>query len=553
MIRAFVCITVTAVLSVAAFGQSTETPATFEVADVHLSPRSTNLVMRTSVRTGRYELHNASMVDLIRTAYNVDADKVLGGPTWLEYDRFDVLAKIPPKAPPQDALRLMLQALLEDRFKLVVHRDTQPVIGQVLTVGKGKPKIKESGGTGETGCKQQQQPAPTPVPGVPNIPMVGYSCHNITMEAFAAELKRMAPAVVRNAVVDLTGLKGSWDFDIKFTQPAIIVLIAGAETITVPDAIDKQLGLKLEEQKIPTPVIVVDKVNEKPADNPPDLAAKFPPLPPAEFEVADIKPSAPITPATIASAGQVGFFPGGRVNLPRFPLMLAVQWGWNLVSNDDIVGAPKWLTSTNFDIIAKAPAEEAPVTGNAPLQDLGPMLKALLIDRFKMKAHFEDRPVNAYTLVAAKPKLKKADPAGRTGCKTANAPAASASSTPFGGINLPGRVVTCQNITMAQFADQLRVIASNYVHYPVLDGTSLEGAWDFSFTYSLINPNQLAGVRGAPPPGAGPAAPAALDPVGGGASLFDAVEKQLGLKLEMQKRSYPVLVIDHMEEKPTEN
>jgi uncharacterized protein (TIGR03435 family) len=160
--------------------------------------------------------------------------------------------------------------------------------------------------------------------------------------------------------------------------------------------------------------------------------------------------------------------------------------------------------------------------------------------------------VNAYTLVQAKPKLKKADPERRTGCKTANAPARSNTGTPFGGIGLPSRLVTCQNITMAQFADQLQILATNYVHYPVLDGTSLEGAWDFSFTYSPIPAAQLAGVRGAPPPGAGAGAIAASDPVGG-TSLFDAVEKQLGLKLEMQKRSYPVFVIDHIEEKPTEN
>ena len=79
--------------------------------------------MRTSIRSGRYELHNATIVDLIRTAYGIDADKVLGGPTWLEYDRFDVLAKIPAKVPPPDALKQMLQSLLADRFKLVVHKD----------------------------------------------------------------------------------------------------------------------------------------------------------------------------------------------------------------------------------------------------------------------------------------------------------------------------------------------------------------------------------------------------------------------------------------------
>jgi uncharacterized protein (TIGR03435 family) len=147
-------------------------------------------------------------------------------------------------------------------------------------------------------------------------------------------------------------------------------------------------------------------------------------------------------------------------------------------------------------------------------------------------------------------KLKNADPTGRTGCKTANATSGTATATPFGGLNLPGRTVTCLNMTMAQFADQLQTLAGNYVHYPVTDSTGLEGAWDFSFTYSPINPIQLAGLRGAPPPGV--TDPGASDPVGG-TSLMDAVEKQLGLKLEMQKRLHPVLVIDHMEQKPTDN
>ena len=105
---------------------------------------------------------------------------------------------------------------------------------------------------------------------------------------------------------------------------------------------------------------------------------------------------------------------------------------------------------------------------------------------------------------------------------------------------------------MAQFAEQLQTFAQNVVHYPVSDGTGLDGVWDFSFTYSPVILNQIAGARGAPPPGATPDAPGAVDP-SGGTTLFDAVDKQLGLKLEMQKHPYPVLVIDHIEEKPTEN
>lgn len=557
--RAFAWLSLTAVLAIAAFGQSTETPAAFEIADIHTAVRANPLFMRTTTRPGRYEIHYATMLDLIRTAYGFDADKIVGGPNWLEYDRFDVIAQAPPKMPDADTLKLMLQSLLADRFKLAVHKDTQPFTGLVLSPGKGKHKLKEADGKGETGCKLQPQTSSQVLVngnGL-NVPTRSYSCHNITMEKFAEELRGMAPGDVTNAVVDSTGLKGSWDFDLKWQQRAILQILAvSADVVTLPDAIDRQLGLRLEEQKIPTAVLVVDKVNEKPTDNAADIAVKLPPPPPVEFEVVDIKPSVPLNQGNvqqvIAAAGRAGFFPGGRVNLPRLNVRTAILYGWNLVSVDDIANPPSWFTtdSANFDIVAKAPAEVSPVSGNAPIQDLGPMLKAMLIDRFKMKAHFEDRPVNAYTLLAPKPKLKKADPTRRTGCKTTNA-----NSTPFGGagvIGLPNRIVTCQNITMAQFVDQLLILAQNYVRYPVTDGTGLEGSWDFTFTYSPIILNQIAGPRGAPP-GLGPDAPAAADPTGGGTTLFDAVDKQLGLKLEMQKHPYPILVIDHIEEKPTEN
>jgi uncharacterized protein (TIGR03435 family) len=442
----------------------------------------------------------------------------------------------------------MLQALLEDRFKLTVHKDTQSIAGFALAAGKGKPRLKESASSDKPGCRRQAQGQITSVEGQIRLPMSSVSCHNMTMEGFAAELRGMDPTYFTNAVVDSTGLKGFWDFDLKWAIKGSLRL-AGPDAVTISEAVDKQLGLKIEEQKIPTPVIVVDQVNRKPTDNPPDVNTRVPGLPPAEFEVADVKPTVPGS--RPSGPIMLGIQPGGRVNLPGFPLALAIQIAWNLSGNlADIPGAPKWLTSTNFDIIAKAPSEYVPSSGAGGGPDeMGPMLQALLKDRFKMKVHYEDQLVTAYTLVAAKPKLKKADPASRIGCKTGNAPNAVAA----GPLPLPARLVTCQNITMAQFVDQLQTLAgSTYIRYPVLDATGIEGAWDFSFTFSPINPAQIAGARGAPPTGGAPAEIGAADPVGG-VTLFDAVEKQLGLKLEAQKRTYPVFVIDHIDEKPTEN
>jgi len=555
MMRAFASLSLAALLCNAAFGQSTEPQNTFDIADVHASARSTITVMRPGTgRAGRYELKNATMLDLIRTAYTIDADKVIGGPNWLEYDRFDVIAKAAPNTPPETQ-KLMLQSLLADRFKLVVHQDSKPMTAFVLTMGKGKPKLKEADpNSGKTGC--QPQPVTTPLTastaGGIVVPSQMFSCHNITMKAFAEALRGLAGAYLTNTVTDSTGLQGSWDFDIKWSNKALMQL-TGADGITVFDAIDKQLGLKLEEQKASTPVIVVDSANEKPTANLPAVATALPPPPPLEFEVADVKPSAPQTPGALPSA--IGFKPGGRVDLPRFPMRLWIQLAFSTNANVEIVGLPKWVDSANFDIIAKAPA--AAGQANLGSEEMGIMMRALLEDRFKMKAHYEDRPLAAYTLTAVKPKLKKADPANRTGCKTSTQTTPGTTSTPFGPL-LAGRVVTCQNISMAQFADQLSIFGSTYVRYPALNATELEGAWDFSFTYSPINPAQLgnlvvAGQRGDGPvlPGAG-GGPGASDPTGG-VTLFDAVEKQLGLKLEMTKRPYPVLVVDHIEEKPADN
>ena len=214
------------------------------------------------------------------------------------------------------------------------------------------------------------------------------------METFAADLKRLSNGYVTNAVLDQTGLKGSWDFELRFTQRALLGLAAsmdGASATSLSDAIDKQLGLKLEERDIPTPVLVVEQVNAKPTANSPDVAAKLPPPPPMEFEVADIKPVDPNARRT--GAPQI-VSPGGRVNLTGIPLKLVIMLAWSLptIQNDQIIGAPKWLDSASFDIIGKLPSDLAPANGaTVPLQDLGPALQALLIDRFKMKVHFEDR------------------------------------------------------------------------------------------------------------------------------------------------------------------
>jgi uncharacterized protein (TIGR03435 family) len=572
--RLFAGITFIALLSSLAFSQapgtqSADTTPTFEIADVHVSPHVLTPNMTGGIlRAGRYDIHQATMLDLIRTAYGVDADKVLSGPSWLESDRFDALAKAPPSTTPETA-KLMLQALLAERFKLVVHKDSHPLPGFALTVGKGgPPKLKEADGSGDTGCKftvsptaaeanARQQAAiqsggqPTPI-----VPTYLYDCHNMTMTAFAEGMHTMLAAqnyFDTGLVVDQTGLKGAWDFNFKYgpkvTGGIIALLTPGLESISIFDAMDKQLGLKLDATKVPTPVVIIDSVNRKPSDNPPGVTTALPVIP-TEFEVADLRLSDPAAPP----ATNAGFQPSGRVDLRNYPLTGLISLALNVNGPDAIVGMPKSLASVRVDLIAKMP-------GNGPggpnqgidLDFFRPALKALLEERFKLKTHAEERPGDAYTLTTGKPKLQKtADPLMRTGCKEGPGPDGK---DPRVANPLLSRLITCQNMTMAQLAEALPRLAGGYVHSEVIDATGLTDAYDFTLSFSA---NGLAQVvaqiqsGGAAAQAGGGAAPAASDP-GGGLSLPDAVSKQLGLKLETQKRPLPVIVIDHIEEKPADN
>ncbi len=169
------------------------------------------------------------------------------------------------------------------------------------------------------------------------------------------------------------------------------------------------------------------------------------------------------------------------------------------------------------------------------------MLRALIEERCKMKYHLETRPVTAYHLVAAGPKLAPADPKARTRCDEGPGPDGKDPRLANPVVN---RLLTCQNMTMAQFGVLLQTLARDYIYSPVLDDTGLKGSYNFTLSFSSNFFLEFSGPVGAPRPDG--AQQAAVP--NGAISLTDAVRNQLGLKLEKQKRSMPVLVIDHIEE-----
>jgi uncharacterized protein (TIGR03435 family) len=476
------------------------------------------------LRGERYDLHNATLLDLIALAYSIEPDTVVGGPIWLELDRFDMAAKA-PRGTSQANVRLMLRFLLADRFKLVVHNDQRPLPGFALTLAKGNHKLKESSADPPKGC--QDVPGPSTSNGTPFNAVV---CQGVTMERFAALLRNYANTDLTGPVVDVTGLKGNWDFELKWTGRSGMTR-AGSEGISIYDAIQSQLGLALESRNVPMPVLVIDSVERKPTPNPPGTDEKLPALPSTKFELSTVRPSAP---NTTPSSPRMN---AGQLVIRAAPLSQMIEFGWDLLNSSFIADPPSFLSSVRYDFTAKAFSENGAnlVVDN---DDLRRMVQALVQERFNLKVHFEPRDVQTYTLRVDKSKLKPADPANRASCKEAPLPGAK---DPRLATPVRNRLLTCLNSTVAEFAENLQAHAYGYFNAPVSDSTGLEGRYDISVSFSG---NNLVRDATAPSNAAEPSAVI---------SLFDAVNSQLGLKVEKQLKKMPVLVIDHIDERPSEN
>jgi len=183
----------------------------------------------------------------IKWSYGVQQSQI-SGPAWIQSDHFDIDAKA--DEPATDAqMKLMLQALLADRFKLTFHRENREVRGYAMTVGKGGTKLHPAVGDG---VMQRENSAN------------GTVARNITLQEFADFIAGPLEA----PVVNKTGLEGKYDLTLDFTS-----YLPPEERAMKPDflnivmaALQGELGLKLESQKVTVAVMVVDRV-EKPSEN----------------------------------------------------------------------------------------------------------------------------------------------------------------------------------------------------------------------------------------------------------------------------------------------
>lgn len=245
---------------------------------------------------------------------------------------------------------------------------------------------------------------------------------------------------------------------------------------------------------------------------------------PMTFEVASIKPSAPS--ALGEHRVSIGIAPGGRFNAqgvsPR--MLMSIAFG---VKEHEITGGPSWLDTDRYDISAKPDA--ASVSGPLTQEQMRPLIQSLLAERFKLVSHQESKEASIYALVPGKngPKMPEAQNAG-PGQRQ---------------MRMGNGSLTAAGVPVQFLADSL----SRILGRTVVDKTGLKGIYEFKLNWSPEEGTSLR-IPGLPTPNA--EAPAGAE--ASGPTLFNALEEQLGLRLNSEKGQVATVVVDKVE-KPTEN
>lgn len=230
-------------VGVYAQGQADSRPG-FEVASIKLTPPAQiGYTVPGEFGTDRYTTTNVTLDFLVQVAYGIPFDQ-LSGIEKLGQQHYDLTAKAEDGAIlTYQTIRPRLQRLLEERFKLVVHRDTKQFDGYALVVAKGGAKLKPSTESKETGAV---------FPGgmrLPNTDMAG--------------LAIMLASPAGRPVVDKTGISGSYEIDIRYARDGD----TDSQLPSLFTALQEQLGLKLEPQKVTKEILAIDSVNRVPSED----------------------------------------------------------------------------------------------------------------------------------------------------------------------------------------------------------------------------------------------------------------------------------------------
>jgi uncharacterized protein (TIGR03435 family) len=229
----------------ALLGQNVPGKAEFEVASVKPADGAT-FGSSIHIRPSRWEARNLTLAKLIKTAFHLNDDQLVGGSGWIDTAAWDINAKFPDLIS-SSRLPEMLQSLLGDRFHLAYHRETKTLPVYILSVAKAGSKLKEVTGPGE----------------------MGFGSKLIRGKVTMGDITEVLSNMLHRQVIDQTELKGLYEVNLEFAPVDPNPSAEAAATETLPSiftALEQQLGLTLKSSKGPVEVLVVESA-EKPSAN----------------------------------------------------------------------------------------------------------------------------------------------------------------------------------------------------------------------------------------------------------------------------------------------
>jgi uncharacterized protein (TIGR03435 family) len=200
---------------------------------------------------GRIQANSITLRRCIGQAYDVSGHRLLGGPAWIDTDRWEIAARAGTPVDDDAVLMKMLQRLLEERFKLVVHHETRLLPAYVLELGHSAPKMNKT------------------APGDDDTELHGGRGGPTTLEAKRTDMNRLAEVLdwrMDRQVVNRTGLEGQFNFTLHWLADTLRNPDDGADDVSIFTAVGEQLGLRLQPAKVPVDVLVIDHA-ERPEAN----------------------------------------------------------------------------------------------------------------------------------------------------------------------------------------------------------------------------------------------------------------------------------------------
>jgi uncharacterized protein (TIGR03435 family) len=228
---------------------------TFEVASIKPAAPGTRGFSIVPSAGGRLNAKNITLKRLLAASYHVQDFQISGGPAWIDSAHYDIVAKAEGNQNLSERQLLdLVKPLLADRFQVAFHWETKQLPRYLLVVGKGGPKLKEVKADGE-----------------PDVSVRGRKLIN-GHRAPVSQLVEVLSWLMGRAVVDQTGLAGVYDFklewspdDLQAAEPGSVSTTAESGT-SIFGAMQEQLGLKLDPQKGPVQMLMVEKA-EKATEN----------------------------------------------------------------------------------------------------------------------------------------------------------------------------------------------------------------------------------------------------------------------------------------------